>query len=546
MRSGIKSENTLGFRFGLMLTLIFLCGFLANAQEVKSSIDSTAIKIGEKITYKIEVNTEKGAKVVFPLAKGPTFGPLEVFDSTAVDTSFLKKQFKLQKEYALTQFDSGTYVIPKQRVIINGDTAFTDTYNVKVRDVAVDTTKQKMFPIKPALDIGTPLAIPTWLWWVLSIIGVGILIYLFLKARKKMIEKKQDLPPYEKAIQTLKKLDENRELKSGDKLYYSTLSEAVKRYIDEEIDDRALESTTDEFIILLKAYKQEKEVNLDDRVIESLEAVLKRADLAKFAGISTDKLTAREDRQTVEDNINAFNQTIPEPTEEEKLLDEAYRLKQEKKRQRRRTLVKVGLGLGVVVLAVSVFIGLKGTDYVKDLIVSHPTEKLLKGDWVKSEYGSLGMTISTPQVLTRDMDSLDRIFPEKTKSEERFKSGALSRNLFIQLTNVRFNKGADVDSIDVGDLLDKELENQPVTNVTFMNKDFTTLDNEKGQQVFGTFTYESPNGRVRKKKSYTFLVFVERGGLQELLISYDFDDESGKEIERRVMNSVEFNTEHDG
>src|SRR5699024_10365561 len=215
--------------------------------------------------------------------------------------------------YPLTQFDSGAYTIPKQTIIIDGEGFYTDTFNIKVNGVVVDTLKQNLFPIKPALDIKPAPVFPTWVLWILGILGIAFLVYILLKTRKKIIEKKKELPPYEKAIQTLKRLDENQDLEKGlMKEYYSGLSNAIKRYIDEKIDGNALESTTNEFIEMLKTYKREKQIYLKEQVIDSLEAVLQRADLTKFAGINTDKLTAREDRKTIEDNINAFDKAIPE------------------------------------------------------------------------------------------------------------------------------------------------------------------------------------------------------------------------------------------
>lgn len=532
---------------GVLGLLFFLFTAYAGAQNVKSSVDTSTIKIGEKISYKIIVDADPGKQVVFPKASGASFSPLEVFDSTAVDTFKRAENSTLQKEYALTQFDSGAYTIPKQKVFIGEDTAWTNSYHIKVNDVSTDTTKQKLYPIKSALDIKASFSVGNWIWWVLAAVIIAGLVYVFIRTRKKIIEKKKELPPYEKALESLKKLDENKALETGKvKVYYSALSEAVKRYIDEKIEGHALESTTDEFIALLKTYKAKKQIYLKEQVIDSLELVLKRADLAKFAGINTDKLTAREDRNTVEENINAFNQAIPEPTEEEKLLDEAYRRRQERKQKKRRLFTRLGIAFLGIALITTAFVGFKGMDYVKELVSSHPTQKMLKKDWVKSEYGSLGMTLSTPEVLIRQMDTVGAIFPRKTKSEERFSFGELKRNFYIKLTNIRFKKEAEMDTIDVGGLLDQTMEEKEISNATVKNQDFTTLNGEEGQKLFGTFTYTNPRTNSEKKKAYTFLVFNERGGVQELFISYDQGDKSGKEIENRVTNSVEFNSENDG
>lgn len=545
MKKLLVKNNSKILKISFLLSLFFSCFFVAQAQEVKSSLDRDTIKIGEQLIYKIEVEAQAAEKVVFP--QGQSFLPLEVVDSTAIDTFLTKDNYKLTREYPLTQFDSGAYTIPKQTIIIDGEGFYTDTFNIKVNGVVVDTLKQNLFPIKPALDIKPAPVFPTWVLWILGILGIAFLVYILLKTRKKIIEKKKELPPYEKAIQTLKRLDENQDLEKGlMKEYYSGLSNAIKRYIDEKIDGNALESTTNEFIEMLKTYKKEKQIYLKEQVIDSLEAVLQRADLTKFAGINTDKLTAREDRKTIEDNINAFDKAIPEPTEEELLLNEEYRLAQERKAKLKKRRIKIALGILVVLIVGSVFTALNGVDFLSDKFNKTSTEKLLQKEWITSEYGKYGITLTTPDVLYRQMDTVPEVFPGKTEVEEHFSTGKIEGNLFIKTTNIRVKKDAKIDSLDIGDLLDKNLGDADISMMTFKDEEFITRENKKGQKVFGTFRIGDSEEEAGKRKAYTFILFNERGGLQQLFISYDAGDENGEAIEKRVSNSVDFNTEHDG
>src|SRR5690606_5343277 len=84
---------------GLLFILFCLSSFVSNAQ-VTSSVDSTKIKIGEQITYKIEVETNPDNLVVFP--EGQTFLPLEMIDSYPVDTIKNQDKYNLIKKYGLT------------------------------------------------------------------------------------------------------------------------------------------------------------------------------------------------------------------------------------------------------------------------------------------------------------------------------------------------------------------------------------------------------------------------------------------------------------
>ena len=131
-----------------VLCVVFCVLFsLVSAGQVASSIDSTAIKIGEELRYKIQVDVDSTSLVVF--SEEQTFRPLELINSYPVDSTKKGRYYKLTKTYGLTQFDSGAYTIPKQKIIIGDAVYYTDSLKVQVNAVTVDTTKQKLFNIKP-------------------------------------------------------------------------------------------------------------------------------------------------------------------------------------------------------------------------------------------------------------------------------------------------------------------------------------------------------------------------------------------------------------
>ena len=162
------------------LLLFLLLSFSAFAQQpqINADIDSTSIKIGEQIIYSIEVETDSTNLVVFP--EGQTFDPMEMVESLGADTTTVEDRFRLLKKYSLTQFDSGAYTIPQQKIIIQNREYLTDSFRVEVADVKVDTTRQKMYPIKPAVDVPKPFSIPNWIWWLLAaLVILGLAFYFF-------------------------------------------------------------------------------------------------------------------------------------------------------------------------------------------------------------------------------------------------------------------------------------------------------------------------------------------------------------------------------
>ncbi len=106
----------------LVLSCILVFVSLSSFSQVTSSIDLDSIKIGEQITYKIQVEADTTDFVAFP--EGQTFLPLEVIESFKVDTTIIDIRMSLIKKYALTQFDSGSFTIPRQKIAVSEQILF--------------------------------------------------------------------------------------------------------------------------------------------------------------------------------------------------------------------------------------------------------------------------------------------------------------------------------------------------------------------------------------------------------------------------------------
>ena len=149
----MKTDITIKHRSiqNLILSVCCMLLSLVSYGQVSSGVDSTAIKIGAELFYKIQVKADTTALVVF--SEEQTFQPLEMINSYAIDTTKKDGYYQLTKTYGLTQFDSGVYTIPKQKIIIGDKVFFTDSLQVQVNTVVVDTTKQKLFDIKPLTQV---------------------------------------------------------------------------------------------------------------------------------------------------------------------------------------------------------------------------------------------------------------------------------------------------------------------------------------------------------------------------------------------------------
>lgn len=533
----------IGVKFsGISFIFFFLSSWLLNAQ-VSATIDSTSIKIGEQITYRIQVETDTTNLVVFP--EGQSFMPLEMIESYKTDTVKQNDKYNLIKRYGLTQFDSGVYTIPPQKIVIGNKTLLTDSLRVEVRNILVDSTKQGLYDIKPIIEVEKSPS-QWWKYMLYTLLVLGIvagLIYWFLWRKKPLSEEEQIalLPPYDRAKLALKKLEESDYLKQDAlKEYYSELTQIVRKYLDEKVYDHSMESTTDQLISRLRLLKEGNQIDLSKDTIKNIESILKRADLVKFAKSKPDIGLAELDRNTIDLEIDHVKEVLPEPSEEEKLLDEKYKKEQERKEKRKKMVITVAIS---VFLIVATFVGFSlkyGFVYVKDTIIGHNSLELLEGQWITSDYGVPPITISTPKVLKRISPEL----PEDVAQQAQitmFGYGSLLEQFSVVVATSKYNLPGD-NKVDLNEVVDKNIknwENSGVQNIVVQTEKFVTPNGAEGLKTYGTGNFPIGTAKEFSKGNYVILVFNSNNVVQQIILSWREGDTYADQIVDRILNSVE-------
>ncbi len=296
-----------------LLLLFMFFTTMSFSQKVSIEIDTANIRIGEQFLLKISVNDT--ANVIFP-KKLENLKNLEIVTNQKIDT-FANS---LIKKYLMTGFDSGAFYIPSQQIFIKNRSYLTDSVLVNVATVAVDTSQQKMFPIKAIQS--EPIIFddfkPYIIWVILVLILIAGLGY-YLVTRKKIVSPDEEItpiaPPYDEAIEKLHELDnkllwQNNEVKK----YYSELTEIIRIYIEKELKIPALEITTFELVKKLSSSNTSNAVNTPKQTIKKLNALFNEADLVKFAKSKPLSHEIENDRKNAEDVINELK---PRPLIEE-------------------------------------------------------------------------------------------------------------------------------------------------------------------------------------------------------------------------------------
>lgn len=527
--------------------LIMLLSFVTFGQNkrVVTSIDTTKNKIGAQFNLTLKTTVDTLSNVVFPEAK--MFGQLEVIRSYVVDTVLKNNHYELTKKYGLTQFDSGKYSIPRLKININNKVFLSDSIVVEVNNVAVDTLKQKMYDIKPIIQVANDYS-NYWKWLIILLLlaTIAYLIYYFKnKNKNQKVEEIVFKTPIEKATTLLKTL-ENKELwqKGEIKEYYSELTDIARNYIEEAIEIPAMECTTAELILALRSASVKKKMSLSQETLENLEKVLKQADLVKFAKSKPLDFEISEDKNKIEKTILTLDKSIPKVEEEvddSAKWDELKRIENLKKKRKKN--IKLAFGsVGVIAfLIVTLMIVIKGFSYTKDTILGNDSKELLEGEWVSSEYGNPSVIIETPQVLKRI--DLSKILPKEgmalIKEMQSFGYGTISDDLYIMISTITFKKENKIDLPKSLENALQVLESQGAQNLLVKQEGFDTKQGIQGIKGYGTFSKIDAIGRSSTNYYYEIILFSQEGGLQQILFFHKEGDEYADEISERMLNSVE-------
>lgn len=157
-----------------------------------------------------------------------------------------------------------------------GDTllAFTDEVVIPVRRLAAEGGESR--PLKDQWE--APRRYWPWIVAAAALAALAILLWWWLRRRARRREEapaERVLPADYVALTELTRVERMGLLKAGEfKVYYTLVTDAVRRYLEARFDVDAMERTTDELL---------DELNSLDRRVRKLDELLHEADLVKFA-----------------------------------------------------------------------------------------------------------------------------------------------------------------------------------------------------------------------------------------------------------------------
>lgn len=280
----------------ILLACLLLGGPLS-AQEVniKASVDSANVLIGDQLRLKFEIEQAKDIQLKLPHFTDTITQSVEVVEAHPLDTLATAdaKLLSFVQELTIQSFDTGLQVIPAQEFKYQ-----IDTTEHLLQSNPVAFYVHPGFPvdsIQHPVGLKAPYEAPInlaeaspYLLGIILLAAIAFFIFYYLNYLAKKRAGKEDEGPKEPAhIIALRELDRIKTAEvwkneARAKEYFIDLSDAVRTYIQNRYSINALEYTTME---IMHAFKSRKDL-LEKKNHDQLKALLELADLVKFAKLT--------------------------------------------------------------------------------------------------------------------------------------------------------------------------------------------------------------------------------------------------------------------
>lgn len=271
----------------LISFVVFPQGFAQDTITIK--LNPTKIRVGE-ISEMNWTATLPDDATVLEMTELPDSFPsgIEVLERFDVDSFTRNGKLIFTQKLNISAYDSGIFAIPLLKFTYldaDADTQiiFSDSVFLHCTTVPVDTA-QAFKDIKDIYEVEYKKPFP---WWIVfAVLGAAIIAFFvirYLRNRKKrmaaeVVEEKVYISPSDEALQKLRKMREERSwTKVNAKIFYTDLTDILRRYLERQFNIQAEEMVSSE---ILDAINKNSILYAS---VEKIEPVLKLADYVKFA-----------------------------------------------------------------------------------------------------------------------------------------------------------------------------------------------------------------------------------------------------------------------
>jgi hypothetical protein len=268
---------------------LLLCVDPALSQEIKAqlktSVDATAVTIGDLVTVKLSVKHPETLKIAFPPV-GISLGEWTVLRSKQLPPTKLPDgNIEDNLELQLAAYKTGDFEVPAlsvETVKSSGAKEVLASEPIKIAVQSVLTGKQDTLKdLKPQAEIEPDYK--PFLFFLAALAAAAYLVYRFIqyfrrRTKAPVLKPERTRSAEEIAREAIERLLARKLVEQGHfKQFYLELSEIIKRFLGSNLGVHSLERTTEEFTRDLRA------VSVPSAQYRMIREFLEDCDLVKFA-----------------------------------------------------------------------------------------------------------------------------------------------------------------------------------------------------------------------------------------------------------------------
>ena len=308
--------------------------------EVEGKVNSTDVQVGKPFTLDLSLKVPYGWFVEWnDFAIDTLSEQIDIIKRSEVErTADADSNVIVKQQLTLMTFDTGQIQLPAVGLTYAKSfddpmrmQAFTEPIDLYATTIVVDTLQ----PYKPIVEpIAAPVQMKEVYPWILGVLLLALLVFgiwYWSKHRKVKVDENGNIvrgpviPPYDKTVDDLKRLREEKPWQSGKvKEYFSSLTDIVREYIEGQFGVNAVEMTTDDIL------EEVKPLHFSKETYDKLKQTMEVADLVKFAKYSASALESDTALTDMTEFVNeSYEQYQKRKAEEEARLAEIKKKKQE-------------------------------------------------------------------------------------------------------------------------------------------------------------------------------------------------------------------------
>lgn len=256
---------------------------------LRAKFDSIAMFMGDQCNLTYTIIQPVSAKVIPLIDLDSLSNKLEVIERSLDTVQLDHNDLQIRRNFRVTSFDTTIVYVPGQAFVIDGDTAFSNAVSLRMVAVPLDTANA-IADFRGVYEVKTD-------WWRLirmilyALIGgliVAFVVYKIVVYYKKKHHPKEEEEVYvdprsasELALESLKMIEAEAPWKAGkNKLYYSELSDTLKKYIARRFSVQTAEHTSSEVLDMIKSVPS---IHDNQSLFKDLAELFSRSDMVKFA-----------------------------------------------------------------------------------------------------------------------------------------------------------------------------------------------------------------------------------------------------------------------